>query len=80
MLNTLMDITEAEAGMMKLQPEPVDLCQLVREVGGAVRIRRRRKEDDGRAELPAACEASVDRNPDAAGVRQPARQRHQIHA
>jgi signal transduction histidine kinase len=32
MLNTLMDITEAETGMMKLQREPVDLCQLAREV------------------------------------------------
>ena len=32
MLNTLMDITEAEAGMMKLQKEPVDLCVLAREV------------------------------------------------
>jgi len=32
MLNTLMDITEAEAGMMKLQREPVDLGQLAREV------------------------------------------------
>ena len=29
MLNTLMDITEAEAGMMKLQRERVDICQLV---------------------------------------------------
>jgi signal transduction histidine kinase len=32
MLNTLMDITEAETGMMKLQREPVDLSQLAREV------------------------------------------------
>jgi signal transduction histidine kinase len=32
MLNTLMDITEAESGMMKLQREPVDLSQLLREV------------------------------------------------
>ena len=32
MLNTLMDITEAESGMMKLQREPVDLNQLLREV------------------------------------------------
>ena len=32
MLNTLMDITEAESGMMRLQREPADLCQLVREV------------------------------------------------
>jgi signal transduction histidine kinase len=32
MLNTLLDITEAEAGMMKLRRELVDLCQLGREV------------------------------------------------
>jgi signal transduction histidine kinase len=32
MLSTLMDITEAEAGMMKLEREPADLCQLAREV------------------------------------------------
>ncbi|HVM47174.1 MAG TPA: HAMP domain-containing sensor histidine kinase [Candidatus Acidoferrum sp.] len=32
MLNTLTDITEAEAGMMRLQREPADLCQLAREV------------------------------------------------
>jgi signal transduction histidine kinase len=32
MLKTLMDITEAEAGMMKLQREPADLGQLAREV------------------------------------------------
>jgi signal transduction histidine kinase len=32
MLKTLMDITEAEAGMLKLQREPVDLTQLAREV------------------------------------------------
>ncbi|PYJ06867.1 MAG: hypothetical protein DME25_05385, partial [Verrucomicrobia bacterium] len=31
MLNTLMDIAEAEAGLMKLHREPVDLCQLARE-------------------------------------------------
>lgn len=31
-LSTLMDITEAEAGMMKLQRESIDLCQLLREV------------------------------------------------
>jgi signal transduction histidine kinase len=31
-LNTLMDITEAETGMMNLRREPVDLCQLAREV------------------------------------------------
>src|SRR6478672_3466205 len=31
MLNALMDITEAEAGMMKLRREQVDLCTIVRE-------------------------------------------------
>jgi len=31
-LSTLMDITEAEAGMMRLQRERIDLCQLLREV------------------------------------------------
>jgi signal transduction histidine kinase len=32
MLNTLMDIAEAEAGTMKLHRESVDLCQLAREI------------------------------------------------
>jgi signal transduction histidine kinase len=32
MLNTLMDIAEAEAGTMKLHREAVDLCQLAREI------------------------------------------------
>ena len=32
MLNTLMDITEAETGVMKLQRDSVDLCELAREV------------------------------------------------
>jgi signal transduction histidine kinase len=32
MLNTLMDITEAETGMMKLRTEPADLAQLANEV------------------------------------------------
>lgn len=31
-LNVLLDVTEAEAGMMKLRREPADLAQLVREV------------------------------------------------
>jgi signal transduction histidine kinase len=31
MLNTLMDIAEAESGMMKVRSEPVDLCQVARE-------------------------------------------------
>jgi signal transduction histidine kinase len=61
MLNTLMDITEAEAGMMKLQREPVDLCQLAREVSELYEYVAEEKKIAVRTELPAPCEASVDR-------------------
>ncbi len=47
MLKTLMDIAEAEAGTMRLERQPVDLCQLIREVVGHVRICRGRKENPG---------------------------------
>ena len=61
MLNTLMDITEAEAGMMKLQREPADLCQLAREVVELYQYVAEEKKIAIRTELPAPCEASVDR-------------------
>ena len=61
MLNTLMDITEAEAGMMKLHREPVDLCQLVREVVEVYEYVAEEKKIALMIELPAPCEASVDR-------------------
>ncbi|MCX6914766.1 MAG: HAMP domain-containing sensor histidine kinase, partial [Verrucomicrobia bacterium] len=61
MLNTLMDITEAEAGMMKLQREPADLCQLAREVVELYQYVAEEKKIAVRTELPAPCEASVDR-------------------
>ena len=61
MLNTLMDITEAEAGMMKLQREPVDLCQLAREVVELYEYVAEEKKIAVRTDLPAPCEASVDR-------------------
>jgi signal transduction histidine kinase len=61
MLNTLMDIAEAEAGTMKLQRESVDLCQLVREVTDLYEYVADERKVAVRAELPAACEASVDR-------------------
>ena len=61
MLNTLMDITEAEAGMMKLQREPADLCQLAREVVGLYEYVAEEKQIAVRTELPAPCEAPVDR-------------------
>jgi signal transduction histidine kinase len=61
MLNTLMDITEAEAGMMKLQREPADLCQLAREVVELYEYVAEEKKVAVRTELPAPCEAPVDR-------------------
>ena len=59
-LNTLMDITEAESGMMKLDRRPTDLSRLLREV---VEIYdyvadERRIRVDGEAQ--GHCEASVD--------------------
>jgi signal transduction histidine kinase len=62
MLNTLMDITEAETGMMKLQREPVDLCHLVREVVELYQYVAEERSVAVRVELPAPCEVSVDRN------------------
>ena len=62
MLNTLMDITEAEAGMMKLQRVPVDLCQLVREVVELYQYVAEERKVTLHTELPAACEADMDRN------------------
>ena len=61
MLNTLMDITEAEAGMMKLQREPADLCQLAREVVELYEYVAEEKKIAVHTELPAPCEAPVDR-------------------
>ena len=61
MLNTLMDISAAEAGTMRLQLEPVDLCQLVREVVELYEYVAEEKKIQVRAELPNACELRVDR-------------------
>jgi signal transduction histidine kinase len=61
MLNTLMDIAEAEAGMMKLNREPVDLCQLAREVIELYQYVAEEKKIAVHAELPEPCQAKVDR-------------------
>jgi signal transduction histidine kinase len=61
MLNTLMDITEAEAGMMKLQREPVDLCQLAREVVELYEYVAEEKKITITTDLATPCEVSVDR-------------------
>ena len=61
MLDTLMDITEAEAGMMKLRRAPSDLCQLVREVVELYEYVAEEKRITVQAELPpAAVTAAVD--------------------
>jgi signal transduction histidine kinase len=61
MLNTLMDITEAESGMMRLHREPVDLCQLAREVVELYEYVAEEKKIRIVTDLPAPCPASVDR-------------------
>ncbi len=62
MLNTLMDITEAEAGMMRLAREPVDLCRLAREVMELYQYVAEERKITLHPALPAHCEANVDRN------------------
>jgi signal transduction histidine kinase len=59
-LNTLMDIAEAEAGMMKLRVEPVDLCQLAREVMEVYEYVAEDKQIQLRAQLNGQCITSVD--------------------
>jgi len=61
MLNTLMDIAEAEAGMMKLQREPADLCQLTREVTELYEYVAEEKKITITAQLSEPCIAPVDR-------------------
>jgi signal transduction histidine kinase len=61
MLNTLTDITEAESGMMKLKLEPVDLCQLVREVAELYEYVAEEKKVGIKLELPDQCRAEIDR-------------------
>ncbi len=60
MLRTLMDVTEAEAGMMRLQRESVDMRQLIREVAEMYEYVAEEKQIAVALELPAACEAWVD--------------------
>jgi signal transduction histidine kinase len=62
MLNTLMDITEAESGMMRLQREPADLCQLAKEVAELYEYVAEEKKIAVSLDLPQSpVTASVDR-------------------
>jgi signal transduction histidine kinase len=60
MLGMLMDIAEAEAGTMRLERRPVDLCQLIREVADMYQYVAEEKKVRVSVELPENCEASVD--------------------
>lgn len=61
MLNTLMDISAAEAGTMKLQTTSVDLCQLVREVMELYEYVAEEAKVTVSVNLPATCEVHADR-------------------
>ena len=61
-LNTLMDITEAETGMMKLQRESLDLRLILREVVELYQYVAEEKKVSVHADLDEPCLASVDRN------------------
>jgi signal transduction histidine kinase len=60
MIKTLMDIAEAEAGTLRLERRPVDLCQLLREVVEMYEYVAEEKKITVTADLPPSCEASVD--------------------
>ena len=59
-LNTLMDVTEAEAGMMRLDLTSSDLCQLLREVAEVYEFVADDKKIQLRMELPSQCPARID--------------------
>ena len=59
-LNTLMDVTEAEAGMMRLDLVSSDLCQLLREVAEVYEFVADDKKIHLRMELPSQCPARID--------------------
>jgi signal transduction histidine kinase len=61
MLNTLMDITEAEAGMMKLHRETVDLSQVAREVVELYQYVAEEKKIVVETQVEGASEAAADR-------------------
>ncbi|KAB2663928.1 MAG: HAMP domain-containing protein [Verrucomicrobia bacterium] len=61
-LNTLMDVTEAESGMMRLHREETDLCGLLREVVEVYEFVAEERRIQVRVDLPGSCWASVDPN------------------
>ncbi|MBK9137344.1 MAG: HAMP domain-containing histidine kinase [Verrucomicrobia bacterium] len=62
MLNTMMDIAEAEAGTMRLHRESLDLCQLVNEAAEVYQCVAEEKGIRLRRDLLPPCPVSVDAN------------------
>jgi signal transduction histidine kinase len=62
MLTTLMDIAEAQAGTLRLQRQPVDLCRLLHEVIDIYEYVAEEKKIRVLADLPPSCQAGVDAN------------------
>jgi signal transduction histidine kinase len=60
MLNTLMDVAEAESGMMKLARKPTDLVTLLKEVAELYAFVAEERRIEIKFELPERCDASVD--------------------
>ena len=60
MLNTLMDVTEAESGMMKLNRQPTDLVGLLGEIAEMYSFVAEERKIEVKLELPGRCEALVD--------------------
>ena len=80
MLSTLMDISEAETGTMALRREPTDLNDSDPADRRDVRGRCRRARRPHRDRDHTGARRQHRSQPSAPGARQPARQRHQIHA
>ncbi len=79
MLNTLMDIAEAESGTMRLQCEPVDLCRLIREVVEMYEYVAEEKQNPGHDRAAALLRSLGRSHPRAPGLCQSPGQRAQIH-
>ena len=81
MLNTLMDISEAETGTMRLQRERGQPHRARRAGGGALRGRRRgERRSRSTTRRPTSSGSMSIATRHAAGHRQPARQRGEVHA
>jgi signal transduction histidine kinase len=61
-LKTLMDVAEAESGVMKLDRQPIDLCSLLKDAVELYEYVAEEKRITVATELQSPCEANVDAN------------------